>query len=87
MFATCDYSNSRIRPCHFQVKSDDLEKSPRSVFARSLAERGDEAMTPLRTFYETIKSDDLVKSQKSRHSCESRSLELLEITGFPLSRE
>jgi hypothetical protein len=31
--------------------------------------------------------DDLVKSQKSRHSCESRSPELLELTGFPLSRE
>ena len=33
------------------------------------------------------KIDDLVKSQKSRHSCESRSPELLELTGFPLSRE
>jgi len=31
--------------------------------------------------------DELVKSQKSRHSCESRSPELLELTGFPLSRE
>jgi hypothetical protein len=31
--------------------------------------------------------DVLVKSQKSRHSCESRSPELLELTGFPLSRE
>jgi hypothetical protein len=33
------------------------------------------------------KIDDLVKSQKSRHSCESRSPELRELTGFPLSRE
>ena len=31
--------------------------------------------------------DDLVKSQESRHSCESRSPELPELTGFPLSRE
>jgi len=28
--------------------------------------------------------DELVKSQKSRHSCESRSPELPELTGFPL---
>jgi hypothetical protein len=34
-----------------------------------------------------LKIDDLVKSQKSRHPCESRSPELLELTGFPLSRE
>jgi hypothetical protein len=34
-----------------------------------------------------FKFDDLIKSQKSRHSCESKSPELLELTGFPLSRE
>jgi len=34
--------------------------------------------------YTVQKLDDLVKSQKSRHSCESRSPELLELTGFPL---
>jgi len=28
--------------------------------------------------------DDLVKSRESRHSCESRSTELIELTGFPL---
>jgi len=33
------------------------------------------------------KFDDLVKSLESRHSCESRSPELPELTGFPLSRE
>ena len=32
-------------------------------------------------------NDDLVKSRKNRHSCESRSPELLEFTGFPLPRE
>jgi hypothetical protein len=30
--------------------------------------------------------DGFVKSQESRHSCENRSPELLELTGFPLSR-
>ncbi|MCJ7493589.1 MAG: hypothetical protein MUP68_05035, partial [Deltaproteobacteria bacterium] len=35
----------------------------------------------------TSEFDDLVKNQKSRHSCESRSPELVELTGFPLSRE
>ncbi|MCX5910061.1 MAG: hypothetical protein NTY64_23510, partial [Deltaproteobacteria bacterium] len=29
--------------------------------------------------------DDLEKSQKSRHSCASRSPELFELPGFPLS--
>jgi len=38
-------------------------------------------------FFRRFNFDDLVKSQKSRHSCESRSPELLELTGFPLSRE
>jgi hypothetical protein len=28
--------------------------------------------------------DDLIKSRESRHSCESRSPELHELTGFPL---
>jgi hypothetical protein len=31
--------------------------------------------------------DGFVRSQKSGHSCKSRSPELLELTGFPLSRE
>jgi hypothetical protein len=34
-----------------------------------------------------LKLDDLVKSQEIRHSCESRSPELIELTGFPLPRE
>jgi len=33
------------------------------------------------------KSDGFAKSPESRHSCESRSPELFELTGFPLSRE
>jgi hypothetical protein len=39
------------------------------------------------TFYEIINFDDLVKSRESRHSCGSRSPELLELTGLPLSRK
>jgi hypothetical protein len=38
-------------------------------------------------FYEATNFDEFVKSQKSRHSCESRSPELFELTGFPLPRE
>jgi hypothetical protein len=36
---------------------------------------------------EYVNCDDFTKSQKSRHSCESRSPALLELTGFPPSRE
>jgi hypothetical protein len=43
---------------------------------------GNDRKTNLRTFYEIIKFDELVKSQKSRHSCESRSPELPELTGL-----
>ncbi len=35
----------------------------------------------------SIKDDDLAKSQKSRHSGESGSPELFELTGFLLSQE
>ena len=38
-------------------------------------------------FYESIIFDGFVKSRKSRHSCEGRSPELLELTGFPLAPE
>jgi len=38
-------------------------------------------------FYEAVKYDDIVKSQKSRHSRENGSPEVFEKTGFPLSRE
>jgi hypothetical protein len=34
-----------------------------------------------------IKTDGFVKSQKSRHSFKSRSPEIFELTGFPLSLE
>ena len=39
------------------------------------------------SLFSRSKLDDLLKSQKRRHSCEGRSPELLELTGFPLSRE
>jgi len=39
------------------------------------------------SLFSRSKLDDLLKSQKRRHSCESRSPELLELTGFPLSRD
>jgi hypothetical protein len=41
----------------------------------------------LLTFYDTIKIDGLVKSLQGRHSRESGSPELVDFTGFPLSRE
>jgi hypothetical protein len=45
--------------------------------------------SPSRRYFHVfqINFDEIVKTQKSRHSCESRSPELLELTGFPLSRE
>jgi len=57
-----------------------------SIFARLASGAFYETIVTV-NFFEIMKVDDLVKSRKSRHSCESRSPELLELTGFPLSRE
>ena len=35
----------------------------------------------------TFKDDEIVKSHKTRHSRESGSLQQIDFTGFPLSRE
>jgi hypothetical protein len=45
------------------------------------------AKSMLTESYERLKADELVKSQKSRRSRGGGSPELLDLAGFPLSRE